>query len=143
MCWDLELGAWDLRGSLDISPRRLSSIRPSRSPSEPRRPRVRAALDDIGDERAQDGRELEPVTAVACGNDQARAPGIVIDQEISVEAVAVEAKPGLANRRICQSRQLLAKELADPPLVISGNRSRGIRIHRMPAAVMTDLQGAV
>jgi len=55
----LELGAWDLTESLDISPRRLSSIRPSRSPSEPRRPRVRAALDDIGDERAQDGRELQ------------------------------------------------------------------------------------
>jgi hypothetical protein len=83
------------------------------------------------------------MAAVASGNHQPGTIRIVIDPEITIERVAVEADPRLPNRGRRQRRQLLAQEGTNADEVIGRDLSRRIRIDAAAAAVMTDLQCSV
>ena len=111
-------------------------------PRESLRPPVRPSLDDIRDQSADDGRELESVAAVAGGDDEARPLGVVVDPEVAVERVAIEAQAAVDDRRVRERRKVAAKERAHSRLLRRQHVPGGVRFDAPSRAVMADLHRA-
>ena len=57
-------------------------------------PSIWLSFDDISDDFAHHGRELERMAGITGGNDESRVSRIVVDPEGAVEGVAVKADTG-------------------------------------------------
>ena len=76
------------------------------------------ALDSIRDEIAEHRRELEGVTAVACRHKKPRSLRVVIQPEVAVERVAVEAKARADERGVGKAWKGVPQEGAEARLVV-------------------------
>ena len=101
--------------------RRRAASRASRSRCRQReslRPPVRPSLDDIRNQSTDDRRELEPVAAVAGGDDSPRPLGVVVDPEVAVERVRDRGTGGggqSAHPRAAEGCRRGTRALASPP----------------------------
>ena len=109
-------------------------------PSESRRPSIRPPFDDVRNQRPENRRELEAVPAIARRHDEPGASRVVIDPEVAVERVAIQAESAATDGGLRERRQVLAQETPEPGRSPSEGRARLIRVHAATGRMMSDLQ---